>query len=78
MKINNQETHAQFFAYDGCHKIYLIDTEKQLQEFQGSRYQIKPISELKRTFDDSCGLRFVNSADLKITFVKQYEKLEML
>lgn len=78
MKINNQETHAQFFAYDGCHKIYLIDTEKQLQEFQGSRYQIKPISELQQTFESSCDLRFVSSADLKITFVKQFEKLEIL
>jgi hypothetical protein len=77
MRINNQEIHAQFFAYDGCHKIYLIETEQQMLEFQNSRYQIKPISELKRTFDASCELRFVNSADLKITFVKQYEKLEI-
>jgi len=76
MKINNQKTNAQFFAYDGCHKIYLIENEQQLQNCVG--YQIKPISELKQTFDSSCELRFVNSADLKINFVKQYEKLEML
>jgi hypothetical protein len=76
MKINNQETNAQFFAYDGCHKIYLIESEEQLQDYV--RYQIKPISELQQTFESSCELRFVNSADLKINFVKQYEKLEIL
>lgn len=76
MKINNQETHAQFFAYDGCHKIYLIESEEQLQDYV--RYQIKPISELQQTFESSCELRFVSSADLKINFVKQYEKLEIL
>lgn len=78
MKINNQETHAQFFAYDGCHKIYLIETEADLRMVELNNYQIKPISELKETFENSCELRFVNSADLQTTFVKQFEKLEIV
>lgn len=77
MKINNIEISAKHFAYDGCHKIYLIETEEQRREAQSSEYEVLHISKLKKTFEDSCGLRFISSWDLsKSNIVDQCEEAE--
>lgn len=52
------------FAYDGCHKIYLIESEEQEKEAKSYRYNILPIEELLNTYEDSCSLRFINFWDL--------------
>jgi hypothetical protein len=74
MKINNIPTTAKEFAYDGCHKIYLLESEKDKQEALKCGFEIKPISELKDTYLNSCGLVFISSWDLHTQFVKQFEK----
>lgn len=33
-KVNGIETKAKLFAYDGCHKIYLIEDDEDLKEFK--------------------------------------------
>lgn len=48
------------FAYDGCHKIYLIESEEQEKEAKSYKYEILPIEELLNTYKDSCDLRFIN------------------
>ena len=75
MKINNIEISAKHFAYDGCHKIYLIETMEQYWDAQSSEYTVLHISKLKKTFEDSCGLRFISSWDLsKSNIVDQCEE----
>ena len=77
MKINNIEISAKHFAYDGCHKIYLIETMEQYWDAQSSEYTVLHISKLKKTFEDSCGLRFISSWDLsKSNIVDQCEEAE--
>ena len=73
MKINGKETLAKQFAYDGCHKIYLIENEQQLQEARWNEYSIYPISKLKQTFEDSCELRFISDWGLSKHYVNQFE-----
>lgn len=65
MKINGQKITAEQFAYDGCHKIYLINTAKDKKELTGLGYKLFPIKELEETFKKSCSLRFISNADLQ-------------
>ena len=72
MTINGIKTKAKQFAYDGCHKIYLIEDETDLNEAKRG-YSILPISKLKKTFNDSCGLQFISNWKLDKSFVEQFE-----
>lgn len=53
----------KFFAYEGCHKIYLIENEEQLEEAKKILYEIFPIDYLLEIYKDSCPLRFINYWD---------------
>lgn len=71
MKINNIETTAKQFAFDGCHKIYLIESIDDLKEAIVAEYSIYPIEGLELAYMDSCSLRFINNWKLDKTFVLQ-------
>lgn len=73
MKINNQETEVKKFAYDGCHKIYLIEDESDEKMALEYTYEILPIEELEETFEKSCSLRFISNWKLTKSFVRQFE-----
>lgn len=60
MNINGHEITAKQFAYDGCHKIYLLENKSEVNEAREYGYNIFPISELKNAYDGSCGLRFIS------------------
>lgn len=53
------------FAYDGCHKIYLIENEEQEKEAQNYKYVIMPIKLLLIAYERSCSLKFINFWDSK-------------
>ena len=74
MQINGIETDAQEFAYDGCHKIYLIEDEKDKADAISIGYEILPITELKKTYKNSCSLKFIKNWKLNKRFVEQFEK----
>ena len=61
------------FAFDGCHKFYLCDTEADRKMMRDYSYHIYPISDLPMAWNDSCPLRFILSADLETTYVNQGE-----
>lgn len=66
--INGQTSPATEFAWDGCHKIYLLDNGE-------AGYKVLPVSELQRVWDQSCPLRFINNWALDKNYVpKCYEK----
>ncbi|MBP3708273.1 MAG: hypothetical protein J6J36_06675 [Clostridia bacterium] len=51
------------FAFDGCHKIYLITSEEGRADLLNNGWvetDFRPIDELEETFYNSCGLRFIN------------------
>lgn len=68
--INGQTSPAAEFAWDGCHKIYLLDNgdaDKNgkygytLSKNGEAGYKVLPVSELQRVWDQSCPLRFINN-----------------
>jgi hypothetical protein len=66
---------VQSFAWDGCHKIYLIENEEQEKEAIAMSYDIYPINKLKTCFRKSCSLKFIAYWDLDKEYpVKQCYK----
>lgn len=53
MKINNVEVVGNKFAYDGCHKIYIIEDMEDEQKAIDCGYEIFNISELVDTYRNS-------------------------
>lgn len=73
MKINNLEVVGNKFAYDGCHKIYIIEDMEDEQKAIDCGYEILDISELVDTYRNSCELRFIHNWKLTKTYVAQFE-----
>lgn len=82
---NQRPNHpATEFAWDGCHKIYLLDNGDadkngkygyMLSKNGEAGYKVLPVSELQRAWDQSCPLRFINNWALDKNYVPQcYEK----
>lgn len=59
-KINGVEIKAKAFAYDGCHKIYLLKDMKSRREASKNGYDIYTIDDLLTCFVYACPLRFIN------------------
>ena len=77
MKLNGIEVVGNEFAYDGCHKIYIIEDENDRKDALECGYDILPISELLTQYNRSCELRFISNWKLTIRYVGQFEKLEI-
>lgn len=73
MYINGILVKGDFFAYDGCHKMYLLEDDIDSKEAKEYGYKIIPINLLKETYDSSCPLRFINNWKLTKTYVGQFE-----
>lgn len=74
MKINGKEIIGNHFAYDGCHKIYVIEDDIDLQDATRKGYEILPISRISEIYKNSCPLKFIDNWKLNKVFVGQYEK----
>jgi len=72
MTINGHKITAKQFAWDGCHKIYLINTRKDKRIFLEYGYDLFPIDELEKAYANSCSLRFIENGDLS-DVVGQFE-----
>lgn len=74
MKINGQTITAKQFAWDTCHKIYLINTKKDEKTFLEYEYDLFPIKELEQAYANSCSLRFISHGDVELpNVVNQFE-----
>ena len=60
IKINKTEINAESFAFDGCHKFYILNDQKAKREAKELGYNICPINSLPETFVRSCPLRFID------------------
>lgn len=74
MKINEKKIIGKEFAYDGCHKIYIIEDLKDKEEAINGGYTIKPIEELPNIYKKSCDLRFIHNWKLTVTYCPQGEE----
>ena len=77
MKINGKEVTAEKFAYEGCHKIYVIDTPEEEAQALKYGYNIYPIEEIKEAYEGSCSLKFISNWPLDdnnfVSYVAQFE-----
>lgn len=74
MKIGRYKVRDQFFAYDGCHKIYLIEDQNDQNEAIELDYEILPISQLFDTYLESCSLRFISNWKLNKDYARQFKE----
>lgn len=75
--INDEEVFANNFAYDGCHKIYLLENSEEEETAKKAGYNIHPVELLEKKYRQSCGLEFINTWNLK-SIIHQLEPLEKI
>lgn len=73
LKINGEIVKGTQFAYDGCHKIYIIEDNEDLKIAKEYGYEIYDIKEIKNAYENSCELRFISNWKLNKQYVKQFE-----
>ena len=71
--INGKQCKGESFAFDGCHKIYVVEGKDDEKKMRKLGYEILPISELPWMWATSCPLRFIYSANLERQFAHQGE-----
>lgn len=76
MKVNGIEIIGDKFAYDGCHKIYIIEDVDDWRTALESGYKILPIEKLEETYEKSCSLKFISNWKLDKRYVPQFEDAE--
>lgn len=71
--INNIKIETNgYFLYDGCHKMYITKNDQEIKDFKTYGYVVLPIELLPLIYEISCDLKFIKSANLNITYVKQF------
>lgn len=58
-------------AWEGCHKIYIIDNKNDLKTFMKLTYDFYPLSDLPDIVRNSCSLWFIEHGSLKKSYVLQ-------
>ena len=76
-QINGEKVEADRFAWDGCHKIYMMETPADVEQFLDLGYTLFPVEELPEVWDLSCWLRFISSGDLERHYVGQGEDADI-
>lgn len=71
MKINNKPVTGSQFAYDGCHKIYILETEENVIEARNEGFDIYPIEKIQEIYSGSCPLKFIDNWNLNNKYVPQ-------
>lgn len=74
MKVNGKEVKGKGIAYDGCHKIYILEDEKDEQEAYNMGYELYILDILEKIYNDACPLRFISNWKLDKSYVKQCEE----
>lgn len=74
LKINNKEVIGDYFAYDGCHKIYVIEDQEDRDEAVSFGYDVYKIDMIQNFWDVSCDLRFIYNWKLDKRYVNQLEE----
>lgn len=73
VKINGKMVYDNTFAYDNCHKIYILETLEDKLEAIKLGYKITLIEDIEKVYNNSCPLRFINNWKLTEVYAKQGE-----
>jgi hypothetical protein len=65
---------AKHFAYDGCHKIYILEDEIDYQEAINNGYEIKRMKSIKSAYHNSCSLKFISNWKLTKCYAGQGDR----
>lgn len=76
LEINGRTVIGDTFAYDGCHKIYILEDKEDTKEAIGLGYKICLLETLEDTYNNSCSLRFINNWKLTDVYVHQFENAD--
>lgn len=71
--INGVQIWADEFAWDTCHKIYIVTDQESRDQLEGYGYEFFPIDLLEECWEGSCNLRFISDASLSCNYVSQFE-----
>lgn len=73
LKINGKEVITNgAYAFDNCHKFYILEDDQQKMQALDFGYEIYPIQDLVTDLKNSCPLRFINSFDLTQIYLPQF------
>lgn len=76
--INKKPYEVMCVAYDGCHKIYLIQTDEDLEYAKSSGYEegdFYPPEAIQEIYYNSCPLKFISTTTpLKMVIDQAYNK----
>lgn len=76
--IDNKEIKTNgLYAFEGCHKIYILEDTNDLKEAEKMNYEVFPISTLLETYKNACPLKFISNWRLDKNYIKQNEKKEI-
>ena len=73
--IKHLQKNYSSFAWDGCHKIYIIENDEDDAVMRALDYDIYLIKNLDEAWDSSCSLRFISSVDFSKSFIDQSGKV---
>lgn len=73
MKINGQKITGDKFAWDRCHKFYIIEDEQDEIEAMNLNYHLYPMDLIQEYYNASCPLRFISNWKLDKQIVCQFE-----
>lgn len=73
MTINGKAITATEFAFDSCHKIYLVNSKEDKDELTEYGYDFYPIDQLKEAYERSCSLRFIQDMTTFKDIVEQFK-----
>lgn len=62
-----------YFAYNGCHKIYVLEDKADVELALEYGYRLYPIEEIQHTYETSCPLKFIENIKLNKYYVPQAE-----
>lgn len=75
MKINRIEVKGIGVAYDGCHKLYILEDLEDVRQAKELGYTIyDDVVYVEDLYAMSCELRFISNWKLDKNYVKQCEK----
>ena len=74
MKVNGKKINGIGFAFNGCHKIYIVANKKEWNEAIANGYKCYSLRGLQAAWNDSCPLRFISTWSLTDYYVPQGEQ----
>lgn len=74
LEINGRTVLGNTFAYDGCHKIYILEDIEDTKQAIKNGYKICLIETIEDVYNNSCSLKFINNWKLTEVYAEQLKE----